>query len=264
LQTVFQYLDFGDTLHFELRTDNQIILLPQENFGISQHENLITRAAYLLQQTTKVEKGVTIHWDKKIPLGAGLGGGSSNAATCLYALNALWQLNFSNQQLRSLGLKLGADIPFFLFGQSAIGEGIGELLTPVELKEPWVLVITPPCHVMTAKMYADPELTRNTPTFRIGTLIQDEIEDCISEYRNDFEPLVRKLYPEIDDSLKWLSNYGDARLSGSGASVFACFDSYEKANEAITHLPPKLKGFIAKGINRSPLMIEQLESVSSN
>lgn len=259
LQTLFQYLDYGDTLDFELRTDNKIILYPQENFGISQQENLIYRAAHLLQQTAKVEQGVTIHWNKKIPLGAGLGGGSSNAATCLYALNTLWQLQWSNHQLIQLGLQLGADIPFFLFGRSAIGEGIGERLTPVELKEPWMLVVTPPCNVMSAKMYAHSELTRNTPTLRIEALIQGEVENRIAEYRNDFEPLVRKLYPEIDDSLKWLSNYGEARLSGSGASVFACFDTFDKANEVITHLPPKLKGFIAKGTNKSPMMQNILE-----
>lgn len=254
LQTLFQYLDYGDMLQFELRTDAQIVLHPQHNLGIAQYDNLIYRAALLLQQTAKTEFGVNISWEKQIPLGAGLGGGSSNAATCLVALNWLWQLNWSTEQLIDLGLTLGADVPFFLFGQSAIGEGIGEKLTPFEISEPWYLVITPPCQVVTAKMYAHPDLTRNTTAFRIEALAKDGIENNPSKFRNDFESLVRRHYPEVDDAFKWLSNYGQARLSGSGAGVFACFSTREQATEIASNLPPRLKGFVAKGINRSPLI----------
>lgn len=253
LQTLFQFLDYGDELYFELRQDSRIVLTPHRVCDIPEEKNLITRAAYALQQSAGIEKGVTIHLQKKLPLGSGLGGGSSNAATTLIALNWLWQLDWSSQALQRLGLSLGADIPIFISGHAAWGEGIGEQLTPVELNEPWILVIVPPCQVVTAKMYADPNLTRNTPTLRIEALAKDEINLTLSELKNDFEPLVRQYYPEVDEAIKWLSNYGAARLSGSGASVFACFDSLEQAKEIAQRLPERFKGFIAKGANNSAL-----------
>lgn len=255
LQTLFQYLDYGDLLHFEQRHDNQIVLKPAEALGIIQTENLIYRAAAALRQAAQIDKGVTIHWEKQLPLGAGLGGGSSNAATCLFALNWLWQLNWSQPQLMDLGASLGADIPFFLYGHTALGEGIGELLTAVSLPETWFLVVTPPCQVVSAKMYAQPDLTRNTPTLRIDTLVRDETDLNLSGLGNDFEPVVRRLFPEVDNALKWLSNYGDARLSGSGASAFVCFNSQAQAKEVASRLPKSYKAFVAKGMNKSPLLL---------
>ncbi|MBN9288388.1 MAG: 4-(cytidine 5'-diphospho)-2-C-methyl-D-erythritol kinase [Gammaproteobacteria bacterium 39-13] len=255
LQTLFQYLDYGDMLHFELRNDNHIVLNPRDALGIPQTENLIYRAAEALRKAAQIEKGVTIHWEKQLPLGAGLGGGSSNAATCLFALNWLWQLNWSRQQLMDLGTSLGADIPFFLYGHTAWGEGIGELLTTVSLPESWILVVVPQCQVVSAKMYAQTDLTRNTPTLRIEALVRDETDLDLNGLRNDFEPVVRRLFPEVDNALKWLSNYGEARLSGSGASVFASFASFAEAKEVASRLPKPYKAFIAKGLNKSPLLL---------
>ncbi len=253
LQTLFQYIDYGDRLHFELRDDNKISLSPKESLGIQEQDNLIYRAALALQQFANVNRGVDIHWEKQLPLGGGLGGGSSNAATCLFALNWIWQLNLSQKELMQIGVTLGADVPFFLFGHSAFGEGIGEQLTAMELPPVWFLIITPPCQVATVKMYAQPDLTRNTPTLRIGALAEGGI-DTLNKLENNFEPVVRQHYPEVDDALKWLSNYGQARLSGSGASVFACFSTQTQAEKIAKLLPPRFKGFVAKGLNTSPLL----------
>lgn len=254
LQTLFQFLDYGDELSVELRQDNQIFLSPQTQLGIAQEDNLIYKAAIALAQASQCRLGANIHWQKRLPLGSGLGGGSSNAATCLFALNLLWELNWSQEQLMALGLTLGADVPVFLFGHTALAQGIGEECVAINMPPSWFLVLTPDCKVETAKMYAKSELTRNTPTLRIGALAEGGIEQQLSHFRNDFEPVVRQHYPEVDAALKWLSNYGEARLSGSGASVFACFSSQEQAQEIANCLPPAMKGFIAKGMNQSPLM----------
>ncbi|MBS0286249.1 MAG: 4-(cytidine 5'-diphospho)-2-C-methyl-D-erythritol kinase [Proteobacteria bacterium] len=254
LQSLFHYLDYGDSLHFELRADNKICLHPQEHLGINEQDNLIYKAARALQQSAQCNQGVNIHWEKRLPLGSGLGGGSSNAATCLLALNALWDLNWSQDNLINLGVTLGADVPFFLFGHTALGEGIGEKLTALTIAPTWFLVITPDCNVATPKMYALSELTRNTPRLRIGTLVEGGINYALSECRNDFEPVVRQHYAEVNDAFKWLSNYSQARMSGSGASVFASFSTKAQAQEVAQQLPAHLKGFIAKGMNSSPLM----------
>ncbi|HRE30493.1 MAG TPA: 4-(cytidine 5'-diphospho)-2-C-methyl-D-erythritol kinase, partial [Candidatus Berkiella sp.] len=222
LQTCFQFVDYGDELEFILRDDKQIILKPDNMLGITNESNLIYRVAIALQTAANVTQGITITVHKQLPLGAGLGGGSSNAATTLLALNELWDLNWSVDELMALGLCFGADIPIFIKGVASLAEGIGEQLTPITLNESWLAIITPPCQVISAKMYADSELTRNTPAFRIGHLAKGEFKNNFSELRNDFEPLVRRRYPEVDDAMKWLSNFGKPRLSGSGASVFAC------------------------------------------
>lgn len=248
LQTLYQFLDYSENWHFEHRSDQQIIL--QTNLGIPNHHNLIYQAALALQQTAKVKQGVTIRGEKILPIGGGLGGGSSNAATTLCALNHLWQLHWSRQKLMKLGASLGADIPFFIYGKAAWGEGIGERLTFIELNEPWVIVITPPCQVLTKKMFADPDLTRSTPSFKIDAVTKGDFGNL----KNDFEPIVRRHYPDVDKAMYWLSNFGKARLSGSGASVFACFALKTQAEEVIRQLPPSLTGFIAKGLNQSPLL----------
>lgn len=254
LQTLFHLLDYGDEIRVERRHDNQIQLFPQTQWGIAQEENIIYKAAKKLQQASLTPYGANIFWQKRIPLGSGLGGGSSNAASCLFALNLLWELNWSREQLMTLGLTLGADVPVFLFGHTALAEGIGEKCVAIDMPPTWLLVLTPPCHVATAKMYAMSELTRNTPRLRIEALAKGGMEQALQRCRNDFEVVVRKAYPEVDAALKWLSNYGEARLSGSGASVFTCFTSQEQAQSAAEQLPPTLKGFIAKGMNTSPLL----------
>jgi 4-diphosphocytidyl-2-C-methyl-D-erythritol kinase len=226
--------------------------------GVAPEHNLIYRAAQALKRAAGINLGALICIDKKIPLGAGLGGGSSNAATTLIALNHLWELHWTHSQLKALALTLGADVPFFIHGHAAWGEGIGEKLTSVELDEPWVLVITPPCQVNTAKIFAHPDLTRNTSSFRIGNLATDEVQNHFSQLKNDFEPLVRRIFPEVDSAMKWLSNFGKAQLSGSGSSVFACFTSLNQAQEVAQQLPQGFKGFVTKGRNKS-LLIESIE-----
>jgi 4-diphosphocytidyl-2-C-methyl-D-erythritol kinase len=252
LQTCFQFLDHGDELEFVLRDDDKIVLLPENMSGIPNETNLIYRVAKALQHAAPIPLGVTITVNKCLPVGAGLGGGSSNAATTLLALDLLWGLDWRLDDLVKLGLSFGADIPVFLKGHAAIAEGIGELLTPIELTENWLAVITPPCQVLSAKMYADSELTRNTPALRIEALAKGEFVNNFSELRNDFELLVRRRYPEVDDAMKWLSNFGEPRLSGSGASVFVSFETEQAAKKVIEKLPAHLKGFVAKGVNVSP------------
>lgn len=252
LQTCFQFVDHGDELVFEQRDDSQIVLKPDNMQGIPNATNLIYRIACALQEAAHSEAGATITVQKRLPIGAGLGGGSSNAATTLLGLNVLWELHWPLEKLLNLGLRFGADIPVFIYGHAALAEGIGELLTPIELEESWLAVITPPCQVISAKMYADSELTRNTPAFRIEHLAKGEFKNNFSELRNDFESLVRRRYPDVDEAMKWLSNFGEPRLSGSGASVFACFATEEAAKNVIDRLPAHLKGFVAKGLNKSP------------
>lgn len=252
LQTCFQFLDYGDEMSFTLRDDSQIVLQPDNMMGIPNATNLIYRVAYAFQQATHTQQGITISVNKRLPLGAGLGGGSSNAATTLLVLDLLWGINWPLNDLMSLGLSFGADIPVFIKGQASLAEGVGEQLTPIELDQPWVAVITPPCQVISAKMYADSELTRNTQALRIEALAKGEFKNIFGELRNDFEPLVRRHYPAVDDSMKWLSNFGEPRLSGSGASVFACFETETAAKSVIEKLPTHLTGFVAKGVNESP------------
>lgn len=254
LQTLFQFLDYGDQLSFATREDNAIVLNPPAPMDIPLETNLIYRAATALQQAANTQQGITIGVEKILPIGTGLGGGSSNAATTLVALNAAWKLHWTREQLMALGATLGADVPIFIYGHAAWGEGIGTDLTLAEPNEPWVLVVIPPCQVISAKMYGDSDLTRDTPAFKIGTLTKGELESLLSTLRNDFEPLVRRHYPQVDEAMKWLSNFGTAQLSGSGASVFSCYPSLEQAKAVERQLPSQWKGFIAKGLNQSPLM----------
>ena len=253
LQTLFQFLEYGDDLHFKTRDDQQIVLDPPTPLNIPLETNLVYRAAHALQKAANVQKGITISLEKRLPIGGGLGGGSSNAATTLIALNALWGINWPLERLKTVGLPLGADVNVFLEGRGSFGEGIGEQLTPIDIPEEWIVVLIPDCQVISAKMYSVPDLTRNTPTFRIGTLIEGEINQILSTLKNDFEPVVRRHYPEVDEAMKWLSNFGRAQLSGSGASVFVTVASFEKANTILRQLPPHMRGFISKGTNRSPL-----------
>ena len=252
LQTVFQLLDYCDELKFTSNNTGQITLSP-DIADLPTKQNLIWKAAYRIQAHQNPNKledkslmGVHIHVNKRIPMGGGLGGGSSNAATTLVGLNKLWDLQLSTHELAEIGVELGADVPVFIAGQSAWAEGIGENLTPVELPSQWYLVITPNCHVSTAKIFQNKELTRNTSPIRIAAFLA-------GGGQNDCEPLVRKLYSEVDNALIWLNQHGEARLTGTGACVFASFRAEEDAKLALKALPKGLKGFVARGLNQSPL-----------
>ncbi len=265
LQTLFQFLDFGDRLTFKLTSGKRVFLSTQLN-GVAMEDNLIMQAARILHQETGVERGVEINLDKRLPMGGGLGGGSSDAATTLLGLNALWQTGLSLDRLAELGLQLGADVPVFVRGCSAFAEGVGERLTPVEPPPLWFLVATPDVHVNTAAMFGHRDLTRDSLPIKVCAALKER------KLRNDFEPLVCSLYPAVVKTLRLLdnlanSNGGKAMMSGSGASVFARFASREQAlaaqNELQTQVQkcfagkePKLCSFVARGINRSPLHTE--------
>ena len=251
LQTLFQFLDYGDTLTIEPRTDGQLRLLTPVD-GVPNEENLIIRAALLLMKTAAQSQrlpegsGADISIDKRLPMGGGLGGGSSHAATVLVALNHLWQCHLSEDELATIGLTLGADVPVFVRGHAAFAEGVGEVLTPVEVAEKWYLVAHPGVSIPTPVIFGDPELPRNTPVRSIDTLL-----NC--EFANDCEVIARKRFREVDDVLSWLLEYAPSRLTGTGACVFAEFDTELAARQVLEQAPEWLQGFVAKGVNLSPL-----------
>lgn len=243
LQTLFQLLDWGDRLHFTPNLRGEITLAGSD-LGIPPEDNLIVKAARLLQRD---HLGVHIVLDKQIPAGGGLGGGSSNAATTLLVLNELWQLHLERTELMALAARLGADVPVFTAGVTAWAEGIGEILTPVELPPRWYLVIAPDCQVSTAQLFSHEQLTRNTSPIKMAAFFE-------GHSRNDFQALVRDLYPEVDNALKFLEKFGEARLTGSGACVFASFQDETSARSALAQLPPPMQGFVAQGLNASPVL----------
>lgn len=248
LQTLFQLLDYGDELHFSPAPDGSLSLEP-ELPGVPVENNLVLRAARLLQEETGCRQGVHIRLDKRLPMGGGIGGGSSDAATTLLALNHLWQLGLSLDRLAELGLRLGADVPVFVRGRTAWAEGIGERLIPVDLTPYWYLVVIPNCQISTQKIFSHKLLTRNTPKMTIAPALEGELKN----FRNDCQPIVSKLYPEVEQSLGWLGQHGHARLTGTGACVFASFDTEEECRYAFSLLPATFNGFVARGINRSPV-----------
>lgn len=252
LQTLFQMLDVGDELHFTPRT-NGIISLRCNDTSLESDDNLVLRAAHLLKSLAPAHAGVDIFLDKQTPMGGGLGGGSSDAATTLHALNRLWGLQLSTDQLAELGLTLGADVPVFIYGMTAFAEGVGEHLQPVELPEHWYLVVTPNVHVSTASVFTHADLIRDSTPLTLENLLN-------SEWRNDCQPLVERLYPEVAITLQWLVKYAPSRMTGTGASVFASFQDESSARRALADLPPQYRGFVARGVNQSPLWIglEQL------
>jgi 4-diphosphocytidyl-2-C-methyl-D-erythritol kinase len=248
LQTVFRFLDFSDQLSFELRADD-LIRLHNPISGVPEEKDLCIRAARLLQQKTGATQGVDIHLQKRIPMGGGLGGGSSDAATTLLALNQLWETHLSKEQLLELGLQLGADVPVFIFGQNAFAEGIGEKLAAIELPPAWYLVLIPPVHVSTAEIFASKELTRNTIPIKIPPF-------SVWQGHNDLEPVVCQSYPEVAKCLEWLKrleNTTIAAMSGSGACVFAEFATELAARTAFEQIPDDMKGFVAKGLDSHPM-----------
>lgn len=251
LQSLFRLIDFGDTVHLQLRDDGAIVRtgdLP----GVSEEHDLSLRAARLLQPYASHGSGVGIRIDKRLPMGGGLGGGSSDAATVMLALNRLWGLNFSRQRLQALALLLGADVPVFIFGQSAFAEGVGERLTRVRLEPAWYVVLVPPLQIATAEIFAAPELTRNTPALTIAPFSAD-LPVTNAGLHNDLQAVVVKRYPEVARHIAWLSAYADARMTGSGACVFAAFDSEAAANRVLRDLPGGMQGFVAQGLDRHPL-----------
>ncbi|WP_330982719.1 MULTISPECIES: 4-(cytidine 5'-diphospho)-2-C-methyl-D-erythritol kinase [Enterobacterales] len=252
LQTLFQFLDYGDTITIDVRNDGELRLLtPVE--GVPAEENLIVRAARLLMKAASDTgrlangAGADIRIDKRLPMGGGLGGGSSNAATVLVALNHLWRCGLSVDELATIGLMLGADVPVFVRGHAAFAEGVGEVLTPVTVPEKWYLVAHPGVSIPTPVIFKDPELPRNSPHRPIETLL-----NC--EFSNDCEVIARKRFRKVDAALSWLLEYAPSRLTGTGACVFAEFDTESAARQVLEQAPEWLQGFIARGVNTSPLM----------
>jgi 4-diphosphocytidyl-2-C-methyl-D-erythritol kinase len=247
LQTVFQFLDYADELRFEITIDPRIRRLTEVP-GVPAAEDLIVRAATCLQKHAGVRHGVAIALEKRLPMGGGLGGGSSDAATTLVALNQLWDLHLEPAVLARLGLTLGADVPVFVHGQAAWAEGVGEELTVMpELDEPWYLVVKPDCNISTAEVFSAPELTRDTQPIRIRDFLS-------GQGRNDCTAVVRARYPGVAAALDWLAQSGDSRLTGTGACVFARFDSQDAAEARLKQLPASWWGVVARGCNQSPLL----------
>lgn len=244
LQTVFQLLDHGDTLDIAATETGAIQVLP-ELADVPLKDNLIYKAARLLQQHRHCPKGAYITLHKVLPMGGGIGGGSSDAATTLLGLNQLWGLNLPLEELAELGAQLGADVPVFIHGRSAWAEGIGEQLTPLDLPEDYFVVLTPDCHVATAKIFSHKGLTRDTPVIKVAAFLEQG-------GHNDCQPLVQNLYPEVDKALNWLVKFADAKMTGTGACVFAKVDSQEQGQRILEQAPDNLKGFVARGVNLSP------------
>lgn len=249
LQTLFQFLDYGDTLTLTKRADGKIVL-EQSLPGVPDDDNLILRAARQLAATADhAVPGASITVEKQLPMGGGLGGGSSNAATTLLGLNRLWNLNRTLDELAELGLSLGADVPVFVRGHAAWGEGVGERLTDANPPEDWFLVIKPPVDISTKEIFSEQGLTRDTP----GIKIAPAFEGDASRYRNDCEDVVRRLYPEVHQSLEWLAQFGPARLTGTGACIFGRFPTESAARIIWESKPSGITGFVAQGVNISPL-----------
>lgn len=255
LQSVFRFVDFGDSLTFAAREDGvvrRVNSLP----GLDPESDLCVRAARLLQESAGCRLGVDITLEKRLPMGGGLGGGSSDAATTLLALNRLWNLNLERTVLQNLGLKLGADVPVFVFGQSAFAEGVGEILQPVALPPAWYVVLIPPVAVPTAEIFASRELTRDTIPITMAAFLRGQ--DCSDpapgkQGRNDLQAVVCRKYPQVAETLAWLEKSGDARMTGSGACVFAGFATEQEARAVFARRPDGMNGFVARGLDRHPL-----------
>ncbi len=253
LQTLFRFIDLHDTLRFTLREDGEVHRINALE-GVPPEQDLCVRAARLLQQETGCTLGVDIEVEKHIPMGGGLGGGSSDAATTLLALNKLWQLGLSRERLMELGLTLGADVPVFVFGDNAFAEGVGERLQAYALPEAWYVVLCPPVHVPTAKIFTHPELTRNTISMTMRALPKGEAFRTGQQagLSNDLQAVACKLYPEVAEHLAWLANFAPAMMTGSGACVFAEFATEAEAKAVLQQLPPNMRGYVAHGLQQHP------------
>lgn len=260
LQSVFELLDFYDIIQVKSNPSGQISRINAIP-NVPESQDLTVRAAIALQKATGCQQGADFHIEKHIPMGGGLGGGSSDAATVLMALNHLWQLHLTRAQLMQIGLTLGADVPVFIFGQTAWAEGIGELLSPMNLpsqaiklqQEPYYVVLTPNIHVPTAQVFTHPRLTRDTKPLKIADFSSCTFDHLTSRcFKNDLEDIVCELFPAVASTLKWLNQFGDAKMSGSGASVFVMVKTKQIADELIAKKPANTSGFIAKGLNKHP------------
>jgi 4-diphosphocytidyl-2-C-methyl-D-erythritol kinase len=246
LQTVFRLLDWGDEIRLRVHEDGAIVRV-QGSEAIEAEDDLAVRAARALQRETGTKLGAEIAVEKRIPLGAGLGGGSSDAATVLVALNALWRTGLSRDRLAEIGLRLGADVPVFVHACNAWAEGVGEKLTPLDLPPRWYVILDPHVHVSTAELFQAPELTRNAVPATIAGFASGEITD------NAFEPVARARYPQVGAALDWLGQFGLARLSGSGGAVFLECEDEAKAREIVMRCPAEFTAIVAKGVNVSPV-----------
>ncbi|MCP4186541.1 MAG: 4-(cytidine 5'-diphospho)-2-C-methyl-D-erythritol kinase [Gammaproteobacteria bacterium] len=245
LQTVFQFIDLNDRMAFEVTGDEHIRRVASQT-TVDETDDIVLRAARLLQSRYRVSQGVQISIKKHIPIGGGLGGGSSNAATCLLALNTLWALNLSLAKLAEFGLELGADVPVFVLGKAAWASGVGEQLTPIQLPEPIYLVIQPEIAVSTAEIFNAEQLTRVCDAITIRAFL-DGAGD------NVCEPVVRERYPEVGQALDWLSQFGDARMTGTGACIYAPFDSLDAAEGVKSRVPAQWRSYVARGMNQNPV-----------
>lgn len=248
LQTVFRFIDRADRLRFEPRTDGRIVLanpLP----GVPPETDLTVRAAQALRAAAGIAEGVTIHLEKNLPLGGGLGGGSSDAATTLIALNRLWHAGLESVALQRIGLALGADVPIFIHGRTAFAEGVGEKFTDVIAPPAWYLVLVPPVAVPTPAIFRSPDLRRDTPPIVASDWLP-------GDGTNDLEPVACALYPEVARHLEFLRRFGDARMSGSGACCFVALPDQAAADAALAACPPDFQGFVARGLDRHPLAID--------
>jgi 4-diphosphocytidyl-2-C-methyl-D-erythritol kinase len=247
LQTLFQFLTWADWLYFDSNPDG-VVRRGSGPAAVSEEADLCVRAARLLRAETGCRQGVTVFNDKRLPLGGGLGGGSSDAATTLLVLNREWQLGLSINDLSGIGLRLGADVPVFIHGHSAVAEGVGERFTAAQPAEAWYVIIDPAVNVSTATVFSSVELTRDTPRQTIPDLLSGAT-------RNDCEAVVRRSFPEVAAALDWLNAYSPARLTGTGGCVFAGFESQADASRVASRVPQPWTGQVARGVNRSPLLV---------
>jgi 4-diphosphocytidyl-2-C-methyl-D-erythritol kinase len=245
LETLFRFIDYGDTLTLRPRTDGRI---EREGDvpGVAPEQDLTLRAASLLQAASATGAGVTVELHKRLPLGGGLGGGSSDAATALIALNRLWGLGWRRSRLQELALELGADVPVFVFGRSAFAEGVGERLRAVDLPPAWYLVLVPPVTVSTGAIFSSPQLTRDSSPIKISRF-------SAGPGRNDLEAVACRLHPAVAEHLAWLRQHAVAAMTGSGACVFAAFESESAALDVFRRRPVGMQGFVARGLDRHPL-----------
>jgi len=255
LQSLFRLVDRGDTLRFSPRPDGRI-LRARPLADVAEESDLCLRAARLLQEAAGCAQGVEIELDKRLPLGGGLGGGSSDAATVLLALNRLWGLDWPRARLQALGLRLGADVPFFIYGRSAFVEGVGERFRPVDVPPAWYLVVEPAVHVPTGEIFAAPNLTRDTKVIKMADFSAGWGANREGLYgRNDLEPVVCERYPAVARALGWLRQHAEARMTGSGACVFAPFAVEQDARTVLAQMPEGLTGWVARGLDEHPLRL---------
>ncbi|NMG34726.1 4-(cytidine 5'-diphospho)-2-C-methyl-D-erythritol kinase [Azoarcus sp. TTM-91] len=245
LQTAFRMLDWGDTLDFALRTDG-LIRRSNDLEGVPAEQDLVIRAARRLQEATGCRLGADITVHKVLPMGGGLGGGSSDAATTLLALNQLWNTRLSRQALQDIGLALGADVPFFVYGRDAFAEGVGEHFQPLQLAPACYVVIFPGVHISTVDIFSSKELTRNTDPIKIADF-------AASSTRNDLQPVACSHYPEVERAIEWLEQFSPARMTGSGACVFAEVASEDEAKRIVSECPASWKAWQAKSLAKHPL-----------